>query len=176
MIASLIRNLLGSKPKYRRIIEAEEPRLIIPQPCIFAVQEGLKRETQIGHEGIAYFLGRIEPGITTVITVVCVPAKTSRGSFEVSSLAMARLVRRASDLGLKVVGQIHTHPGEAYHSDGDEDGARIAYEGYVSIVLPNYGRHLPSLNGAAAYLHSGKVFRPLPLASVTIAPHLIING
>ena len=62
-----------------------------------------------------------------------------------------KVVRAAVDRGLQVVGQVHTHPGDAYHSDGDNAGARIAFTGYVSIVLPDYGRDLPALTRAAAY-------------------------
>jgi hypothetical protein len=51
-----------------------------------------------------------------------------------------------------VVGQVHTHPKDAYHSDGDEDGARIAYTGYVSLVLPDYGRRLPLFDEAAIFI------------------------
>jgi hypothetical protein len=65
---------------------------------------------------------------------------------------MAAGVRTATNLGLQIVAQVHTHPGTAYHSDGDVEGTRIRYTGYSSIVLPDYGRHLPSLTGAAVYV------------------------
>jgi proteasome lid subunit RPN8/RPN11 len=64
---------------------------------------------------------------------------------------MARGVRAATNLGLQVVAQVHTHPSIAYHSDGDVEGARIRYPGYGSIVLPDYGRSLPRLDDAAVY-------------------------
>jgi proteasome lid subunit RPN8/RPN11 len=70
---------------------------------------------------------------------------------------MARIVRSAANNGLQVVGQLHTHPGEAYHSDGDEYGARIAYSGYVSIVVPAYGRRLPALDGAAVFFFRNRL-------------------
>jgi proteasome lid subunit RPN8/RPN11 len=81
---------------------------------------------------------------------------------------MTKVVRKANDTGLQVVGQIHTHPGQAYHSDGDIDGARIAYNGFISIVVPDYGRHLPSLVGAAAYFYRSKAFLKLQVSAITV--------
>ena len=80
-------------------------------------------------------------GLSNRATIVVVAdmrpeARTMPASFNVSSVAMARVVRAASDAGLQVVGQIHTHPDRAFHSGGDEDGARIVYGGCVSIVVP----------------------------------------
>ena len=67
------------------------------------------------------------------------------------------------------MGQVHTHPRLAYHSDGDEEGARIAYTGYVSIVLPDYGRRLPNLDKAAIFMfRAGHGFIGLDASNLTI--------
>jgi proteasome lid subunit RPN8/RPN11 len=116
------------------------------------VQAGLAPETQRGHEGIVYLLGRTDGTVTLAVSVFRPHARTTQGSFDVSAAAMARCVSQASEFELQVVGQIHTHPGQAYHSGGDVEGARIRYAGYVSLVIPNYGRRLPSLAGLAAYI------------------------
>ena len=98
-------------------------------------------------------------GATTVVVGAMRPvARTTVGSFSVTSIAMAALVRAATDSGLQVIGQIHTHPGDAYHSDGDEDGAWIVYDGYVSIVVPEYGRRF-LLDGAAIYFYRSEAFQ-----------------
>ena len=119
-------------------------------------------EIEKGDEGIAYLLGQSDGSNTLAVTAIRPHAKTTQGGFAVTSAAMADVVRSAVDCGLQLVGQVHTHPGRAYHSEGDEDGARIAYSGYVSIVLPDYGRRLPQLDGAATYMfRSGGGFTPL---------------
>ncbi len=84
---------------------------------------------------------------------------------------MAHVVRTAVGAGLQVVGQVHTHPGRAYHSDGDVQGARIIYGGFVSVVLPDYGRRLPAFEGAAAYMfRSGTGFVELTAEHIGIIP------
>lgn len=125
--------------------------------------------TKASHEGIAYLLGVCARGTTLAVAAIRPEAKTTRGSFEVSSLAMARVVRAAADVGLQTVGQVHTHPGAAYHSDGDVEGTHITYDGFVSIVLPDYGRRLPALEGMAAYIYrSGKGFSELTPSNISI--------
>jgi proteasome lid subunit RPN8/RPN11 len=86
------------------------------------------------------------------VTAIRPEAHTTQGSFHVDPRAMARVVRAAANLGLQVVCQVHTHPGRAYHSDGDVEGARIRYAGFTSVVLPDYGRRLPRFDGAAIYM------------------------
>jgi proteasome lid subunit RPN8/RPN11 len=84
---------------------------------------------------------------------------------------MAACVGAAGRYELQVVGQIHSHPQDAYHSDGDVEGARIRYPGYVSIVLPNYGGLLPSLRGAAVYIwSSGARWHELSINDIIIIP------
>ena len=61
--------------------------------------------------------------------------------------------------GLQVVGQLHTHPGEAHHSAGDLEGMRIRYPGYFSIVVPDYGSQLPSFKHAHILMWTPDGFR-----------------
>jgi proteasome lid subunit RPN8/RPN11 len=127
-------------------------------------------EIAMGCEGIAYLLGQTDGATTLVVGTIRPESRTTPGSFSVSSVAMARIVRRANDLGLQVVGQVHSHPGQACHSAGDDEGARISYDGYVSIVVPDYGRRLPSLAGAAVYFYRQGAFSKLAVEAVKEIP------
>jgi proteasome lid subunit RPN8/RPN11 len=149
-------------------------KVILTQACLRAIKQCLLHDTQRKHEGITYLLGRTNGSITLAVTATTPEAHTTHGSFEVSSVAMAQIVRSAAKLNLQVVAQVHTHPGDAFHSQGDEEGARNKYNGYVSIVLPNYGRNLPSLEGAAIYIYQdNQGFIQLHLDEVTIAPEIV---
>lgn len=150
------------------------PRIVISEACLAALSECLAPEIRKGHEGIAYLLGQTDGATTVAVAAIRPDAQTTRGSFNVGTPAMARVVRAAVDRGLQVVGQVHTHPGDAYHSEGDDEGARIAFTGYVSLVLPDYGRNLPALTGwAAFFFQAGKRFVPLDAAAVTVVPGVI---
>jgi proteasome lid subunit RPN8/RPN11 len=161
-----IRSFIGSfKSKsaggYREVSIPAPRRLVITEPAVLAIRDCIAREIAVGHEGIAYLFGQTNGESTLIVGSIRPDAQTTVGSFNVSALAMARVVRTATDAGLQVVGQIHTHPGQAYHSDGDIDGARIAYDGYVSIVVPEYGRKLPSFAAAAIFFYCDGAFSKL---------------
>lgn len=160
------------RPAYRRT--PSRRRVILPNSCVAALAEALDDKVSACHEGIVYLVGRVDDE-TTLVTAVARPvATTTPGSFRVTPDHMAGVVRAATNVGLQVVGQLHTHPGEAYHSAGDEAGARIKYTGYVSIVLPRYGTELPSLAGAAVYVCTGpNKFEEFPIEEVSIVGALL---
>lgn len=165
-----IRQLFISRQPYK-LGPPTAPLLVLTEGCIAGLQECLQPEIDRSHEGICYLVGQSNGATTLAIAAIRPKAKTTRGSFHVESTAMAQVVRTALNQGLQLVGQLHTHPGMAFHSEGDEAGARIAYTGYVSIVLPDYGRHLPSVDGAAAYMFQiGEGFIPLDPSAIAIVP------
>jgi proteasome lid subunit RPN8/RPN11 len=151
MISHWLNRVLGRKPKTIRI--APQPaKLLLTADALDGLMTALVKSQQLEQEGIAYLLGRTDGAVTLGVAVFAPEARTTAGSFHVPPRAMVSCVQAAARFELQVVAQIHTHPGEAYHSDGDVEGAKIRYPGYASLVLPEYGRHLPSLAGAAAYL------------------------
>lgn len=166
--------MIRRKPRYQPGPK-QPPRIILTEASIHALQDCLEPEIQKQYEGIAYLLGHSDGSTTLAVSALRPEARTTSGSFDVSLQAMAKVVRAAANLGLQVVGQVHTHPGRAYHSNGDKTGARIAYSGYASIVLPDYGRHLPSLDGAAFYIYrASRGFVVLDPSCITIAPMRVI--
>ena len=165
-----LKRLFASKPRYKPG-PPPPPQLVISQACMDALAACLGPEIRSGQEGIAYLLGQSDGTTTVALAAIRPEAQVTRGSFLVSAPAMAKVVRAAVDRGLQVVGQVHTHPGDAYHSDGDDEGARIAFTGYASIVLPDYGRHLPALTRAVAYFYrAGNGFVALDAPCVIIVP------
>ncbi len=155
-------------PAYHEVSTRPLCRVILTESCLNGMRSCMAPEIELGHEGIAYLLGLTTGDSTVIVAAIRPESHTTVGSFNVSSVAMARVVRTANNVGLQVVGQVHTHPGSAYHSGGDDDGARIAYDGYVSIVVPGYGRELPSLRGAAIYSYRDHKFAPLGAKALKI--------
>ena len=149
----------------------EEQRLVLTQASLIGLRSAMEPKTRKNEEAIAYLLGKSTASETLIVSVVRPVANTTPGSFSVTAAAMATVVRCAVNAGLQVAGQAHTHPGKAYHSQGDDEGARIAYDGYVSLVFPNYGKDLPSLTGAAAYMYeTNQGFVPIEVSRITVVP------
>lgn len=146
-------NTFKKKPKYQ-IIRPKVPNLVLTHACLEGIMKCVIPEMKIGHEGVCYVLGLTTEDSTLAVTAFRPESETTSGSFDVGKMAMAKIVRCAANLGLQVVGQAHTHPGEAYHSKGDDEGASIAYRGYCSLVFPYYGQYLPSLKESAAFIYN----------------------
>jgi proteasome lid subunit RPN8/RPN11 len=173
MLSNLKRILKKNKPVKTAV--AGTNRIIITMGCLSAVQQCIAKDTKRRHEGVAYLIGQVIEDRTIAIAAICPKATTTIGSFSVTSKDMAHVIRTANKLKLHVVGQVHSHPLDAFHSGGDDTGANIAYQGYVSIVLPQYGRKLPSLDGAAFFLFSGRgKFIELGIKNVITVPEVLL--
>lgn len=144
------------KRKWRRPsvsceVTAPTRPIVLMTSALNSLSNAIKESGAQSHEGIVYLAGRITDSRTIITTTLVPEAKTTRGSFEVSGESMSRVVDRACHARLELVGQLHSHPGSAYHSDGDVEGANLVRNGFVSIVVPNYGLYLPELTQSCAY-------------------------
>ena len=116
--------------------------------CRTRLLEQLRASVEQELEDIVYFVG-LTTGITTLaVSGVRPEATRTPASVDVDASEIGKIVRSASVAGLQVVGQLHTHPADAYHSEGDLLGMRIRYPGYFSIVVPEYGILLPSFEAS----------------------------
>ena len=122
--------------------------VVMTTQCRNLIAGQLRGSMQQLHEGIIYFIG-LTTGTTTLALSGVVPQTASTpGSVDVAASEIGKIVRAAAESGLQVVGQLHTHPGDAFHSAGDLTGMRIRYPGYFSMVVPKYGTLLPSFQQA----------------------------
>ena len=137
--------------------------VIVTTQCRDRIAEQLSDCISRGHEGIVYFVG-LTSGVTTLALLGVAPrAETTPGSIDVPSTEIGKVVRIAAEWDLQVVGQLHTHPRNAYHSPGDLTGMRIRHPGYFSIVIPDYGSQLPSFKGAHTLFWTPKGYQEVDL-------------
>ena len=137
------------------------PRLavVMTMQCRDQLTDQLQGSLKMGHEGIVYFVG-LTTGTTTLALSAMVPkVSATPGSVDVSAPELGKVIRFAALSGLQVVGQLHTHPCGAFHSDGDLEGMRIRYPGYCSIVVPDYGAALPSFRDSHILMWTQDGFR-----------------
>ena len=146
----MIKKLWSAVARPRRKIPPALPTLtvVFAKQCSDRLAEQLSQEIERGHEGVIYFIGLTTGTTTVALSGVRPQAISTPGSFDVPASEMRRIVRATAESGLQLVGQLHTHPGEAYHSDGDLSGMTNRHPGYFSIVAPEYGTYLPSFHQA----------------------------
>ena len=112
------------------------------------------------HEGVVYWAGVPFDEAWVVTTVMAPKATTTVGSYTTSALANAMVVSRVNELRLQLLAQVHGHPhGWVGHSDGDNTGAFMPYEGFYSVVVPWYGsRGLLPLTTCGIHRYEGGSF------------------
>jgi hypothetical protein len=93
------------------------------------------------HERVVYWAGKDFGSEWIVTTCIAPRAHTTRGSFSVSAESNARVIGLLNELSVVLLGQLHTHPGTwIEHSDGDNEGAFMPYDHFLSIIVPVYGQ------------------------------------
>ena len=132
--------------------------VVLTAHCLQDITQGMASAVKRRHEGIAYLIGLTTETTTLAASARFPDAATTRGSFDVGNEEMAKIVGEAAASNLQVVGQIHTHPIDAFHSKGDLKGMLIKYPGYFSLVLPKYGALLPSLQDSHTLMWNGHEF------------------
>jgi hypothetical protein len=131
------------------------PRSLALQAIWHLRQVGLKR-----FEGLALWAG-VRQGEVFQVTQTVIPAQKGIRSRDGVAVAIGpeelhRLNVWLYENKLMLVAQLHSHPGEAYHSETDDEFPVATVVGSVSIVVPDFARHQFSLPTCAVYRLSGK--------------------
>jgi proteasome lid subunit RPN8/RPN11 len=136
------------------------------------------RQSRVGdetHEGVAYWAGHRAGADCFITTCIAPAARTTRGSFDTSARANARVVMYLANAGLELLGQVHSHAGRFVdHSDGDDERALMPYGGFLSIVVPHYARGgMRPLTACGIHVFDHSRFRRLPDAEVEACFHIV---
>lgn len=93
------------------------------------------------HEGIVYWAGVPNDKAWLITTAIAPAAKTTSGSYHTSVSTNAYVIKTINELRLQLLAQVHGHPKSwVDHSEGDINGAFMPYEGFLSVVVPWYGK------------------------------------
>ncbi len=88
----------------------------------------------------------------------------------VDSNEMYRINVELYKSGLRLIGQVHSHPADAYHSDTDNEHAIANTIGCLSLVVPDFGAGEFNLANTAVYRMgaSGEWLELDPMAAATL--------
>lgn len=97
-----------------------------------------------GLEGVVLWLGTVTDDKTAEIVVAYVPEQIAYRSedgvaVEVTQDGLARLITALPPDHFVLV-RVHSHPGEAYHSELDDQNMLISHQHAISIVVPEFAR------------------------------------
>lgn len=131
---------MNRRPFVGAVQEAAASKVALPLHVLDQTIGVLRDHGKKTLECHALWVGRTCQNVFEV-TDVWVPEQHSTAiTYEVDELEVFRINRALHDAGLVCMCQIHTHPGEAFHSAIDDGGSELALPGSLSVVLPHYGQ------------------------------------
>ena len=94
-------------------------------------------------EGLVLWLGYIDDDNSCQVTKILIPPQDSiKGEdgvgYFVTSETLFALNKHLATTGLRLLAQVHSHPGWAYHSAADDRYCIVTVEGGFSIVVPKF--------------------------------------
>lgn len=154
------------------------PQLWVPVAVAKKTESLLRSYGKGRHEGVVYWGGVESPGGSVVTTALSPRAATTWGSFQTDVDANFEVVGALSRMGLTLVAQVHSHPGSwVDHSEGDDAGALVRFEGYWSVVVPQYAKHgMQPLGMCGVHLFQGGAFCRLSSDALEGRVHLLPAG
>lgn len=146
--------------------------ITLPLDCVKKVYQHLRNAGDDGLEGVALFAG-VQNETCFDINEVIIPAQIAENIedgllYSVDGDELHKINVWLYNSKMTLLGQIHSHPGKAYHSETDDRFPIVTEFGALSIVVPNFAFDSFSLKNWAVYrLSTSKKWIQLPTKEVT---------
>lgn len=115
----------------------------VPSSLISETVNSLRSYGKNGCEGLVFLLGRIEDDTCHVEKVLTPPQQSIKSEdgvgYFITPETLFNLNKFLASSGLRLIAQVHSHPGTAYHSAADDRYCIVTVEGGLSLVVPNFG-------------------------------------
>jgi hypothetical protein len=146
-------------------------KVYIPHHILTQTTESLRKFGARRCEGLVLWLGYVNNDNTCHVRKTLTPPQDSIKSedgvgYLVTSETLLSLNKLLSNTGLRLLAQVHSHPGRAYHSNADDRYCIVTTEGGFSIVVPNFGFGPPDLSQWATYCLIKGTWEELSLIAV----------
>lgn len=118
-------------------------KLILPKTQIESVYQHLRQAGNKGVEGVALWVGVYNSETEFEIKATIIPAQKAYSLesgllYAVGEEELHRINVWLYESKMTLIGQIHSHPNEAYHSEMDDAYPIMAKMGGISIVVPDF--------------------------------------
>ncbi len=127
----------------------------VPLALAEATQRSLRAAGREGNEGLALWSG-IQDGTSFAVRTLTTPEQRALRSAEgvcvvVDGNALHEVNVAVFKRGERLLAQVHSHPGRAYHSAMDDRYAVITSPGALSLVVPDFAVRPFDVGGCAIY-------------------------
>ena len=118
-------------------------RIKVGRDVVAATIERLQDGGRIGHERAVLWLGR---GAGRVEELYEPRQRTRADQFYFDGPSMQLLLAHLREKRMRVLAQVHSHPGRAFHSEADDEWAIVRHVGALSLVLPLFAQEATVVN------------------------------
>lgn len=129
--------------------------IYLPESCALSALNWMYKMGEKEVEGVALWAG-VRSNNAFHIKRTIIPEQKA-GSLEegliyvVDGKELHRISLELFDTDMQLIAQIHSHPGEAYHSETDDAYPIVTVLGGVSVVVPNFARGGLNISEWAVY-------------------------
>ena len=145
---------------------------LCPSSLVDATLTRLREAGQDRRECVMLWLGRREGEFLRVYEAYRPIQKAAEDMFEIPRVGMTALHAELRKRRLMVAAQVHSHPGEAFHSRADDRWAIIRHEGALSLVVPHFASETTRFN----FLDQTKIYQFAAAARWTEVPRMQVEG
>lgn len=138
------------------------PTLVVPREVRERIEETLRGCGAHGWECVVFLTAALPapdalpPAEREVLDFYHPEHGASRHQYTVPPEEVRRISEDLYRRRRQIVGQIHTHPIHAFHSERDDEGPMVHAPGYLSVVVPWFCRDgLAGLPGCYATVYQG---------------------
>lgn len=140
-----------------RVPPPKETVYQIPLRVIETTLKHLQKYGDVDLEAVGYWIGPYKDCAATTDRLWVPRFKATVVSYDVEPAEMLRLKKDLDGSGYVLLAQVHSHPGDAFHSDRDDINAASPWLGFISVVVPDGGRiSRPFFDAAEVFEHAGK--------------------
>jgi hypothetical protein len=115
-------------------------RFVIPTSVLAVTRSHVLARGAAGQEAALIWTGMVSGNIAVATTAVLFTGSSSfGGGVRISEHTTGLLYDHCQRRGLTLLGQVHSHPGRAFHSQPDAELPHSPEKGFLSVVIPNFG-------------------------------------
>lgn len=133
----------------------EVSRVVVPRAIVVGTLQVLRDFGARRHEGLVLWVGGVDARAASVEEILVPPQRALESEegigYFIEPGSLFALNRALSERRQKLIAQVHSHPGEAFHSHADDRYAIVTAEGGLSLVVPDFGEAPPDIAAWAIY-------------------------
>ena len=139
---------------------------VFPHECLDGARKHLWKAGRHGHEAFVVFAGHVS-GTSAFVRHVLYPKQEPLVHLpyvgvHVGGRSIFELSRWAALHSLVLLGQMHSHPSDAFHSVTDATYPLVSLPGAFSVVVPDFCRSAIRLEACACYRCVGGKWELVP--------------